>query len=628
MSENRRLRNRLVWSTALAVGALVGATTVGPTFGTGGAGESKALMRAYSAAAKGRAAIAAENETKNAISRSEEAGDTQDPTTPEQAARAVAAVEAQRAEPDPQLTPIPADRPRATAPKSRYAMAGGCYAMRPVGQPWVVRSGDNYAATADDVSAAEPFHFQATDLGKYLLWDSQEAFLAPGAPATASASADKSTIWKVTRKGGKRFAFASGGALGVDGEQRLASTDTPARRFELRLTDGCAEWPEITTNVEGRTFAGVSPFQEVRGTTDAHTHGMAFEFLGGNTHCGRPWSPFGVTVALVDCPDHTATGGNGAVLEDFLSGETSHDPVGWPTFKDWPAPHSLTHEGTYYKWMERAWQGGLRVFVNLLVENNQLCQVYPFKSQKVLTKNPTCDDMITLRWEARDMYQMQRYIDAQYGGPGKGWYRIVKNPFQARKVINEGKLAVVMGIETSVPFGCSTVANPLDYTQDVPECSAEQIVELLKEVYGWGVRQMELVNKFDNALAGVAGDAGAIGPIVNGANFLETQDFCKMRTCDPAFADGVHDNEQPTTSPGTIDAEQQDALFGAIGQLFGAGVIPAAPVYPYAAPHCNQRGLTTLGEHIIKGMAERHMIFDPDHMSVKARQSSLDLLEK
>jgi hypothetical protein len=25
----------------------------------------------------------------------------------------------------------------------------------------------------------------------------------------------------------------------------------------------------------------------------------------------------------------------------------SHDPVGWPTFKDWPAPHSLTHEGTY-----------------------------------------------------------------------------------------------------------------------------------------------------------------------------------------------------------------------------------------------------------------------------------------
>ena len=34
-----------------------------------------------------------------------------------------------------------------------------------------------------------------------------------------------------------------------------------------------------------------------------------------------------------------------------------------------------------------------------------------------------------------------------------------------------------------------------------------------------GVRQMELVNKFDNALAGVAGDSGTIAPFVNLANF-------------------------------------------------------------------------------------------------------------
>ena len=68
----------------------------------------------------------------------------------------------------------------------------------------------------------------------------------------------------------------------------------------------------------------------------------------------------GVTVALVDCPDHTATGGYGGVLESVLSGEPGHDPVGWPTFKDWPAPHSLTHEGTYYRWLERAWRGGQR----------------------------------------------------------------------------------------------------------------------------------------------------------------------------------------------------------------------------------------------------------------------------
>ncbi len=51
------------------------------------------------------------------------------------------------------------------------------------------------------------------------------------------------------------------------------------------------------------------------------------------------------------------------------------------------------------------------------------------------------------------------------------------------------------------------------------------------------------------------------------------------------------------------------------------------PLYP-KGPHCNARGLTTLGDHTIAGMAKRHMLFDPDHMSVVARKSSLDLTEK
>ncbi len=51
--------------------------------------------------------------------------------------------------------------------------------------------------------------------------------------------------------------------------------------------------------------------------------------------------------------------------------------------------------------------------------------------------------------QSRDLYALQNYIDAQSGGPGKGWFRIVTDPFQARKVINQGKLAVVEGIEVS-----------------------------------------------------------------------------------------------------------------------------------------------------------------------------------
>ncbi|NUR25471.1 MAG: hypothetical protein HOV83_06420, partial [Catenulispora sp.] len=334
---------------------------------------------------------------------------------------------------------------------------------------------------------------------------------------------------------------------------------------------------------------------------------------GGAAHCGKPWDRFGAPYALVDCPDHSATGGYGGVLETVLSGKPHHDPVGWPTFKDWPAPSSLTHEGTYYRWLERSWRGGQRIFVNLLVENNQLCRIYPYKRSP---KYAACDDMTSVRREGRDMYRMQDYVDAQFGGPGKGFYRIVTDPFQARRVINAGKMAVVMGIETSVPFGCTMKL-------DVPACDAAEIDRQLDQVRRMGVRQMELVNKFDNALSGVAGDNGEVGVAVNTANFLETGSFWDMEHCEPA--DGQSHDRDQVAAP-DISAGQQDALFGAIERLFGPGGAPAVPVYP-PPDHCNGRGLTTLGEHTIAALAKRHMIFDPDHMSVRARNAALDQVD-
>ena len=286
---------------------------------------------------------------------------------------------------------------------------------------------------------------------------------------------------------------------------------------------------------------------------------MAFEFLGGEVHCGRPWHPYGVTYALRDCEDHTATAG-GARPWSFLSGDPDgHDPVGWPTFRDWPAPDSLTHEGTYYRWMERSWRGGLRLFVNLLVENNKLCELYPLKRN-------SCDDMDSIRLQARRMRQFERYVDAQAGGPGEGWYRIVRSPFEAREVINDGKLAVVMGIETSVVFGCTVKL-------DVPQCGKDEIDRQLDTVHRMGVRQMELVNKFDNALSGVAGDEGTTGVAVNSANFLETGSFWRMRSCPSTYGDRVHDKEQYAVPR---EVSERDPLFGAIADAY-APELPAQP---------------------------------------------------
>ncbi|HSI26102.1 MAG TPA: hypothetical protein VK948_01740, partial [Aeromicrobium sp.] len=297
--------------------------------------------------------------SRNSISRGPATAGAIDPTTRAQAATSEGAADAQRAEPDPTLvsTTSAEYRRHADVPQDKYAMAGGCYALQSnANNMWVTRDGaSGYRANAPLAASAEPFWFQAVDLGTYLLWDSQKRFLSHANAQTAQAAAtpSPSTEWEVAQvTGGFTFAGAGTRKLGTDAQGVLVTTTQ--RPFALHKVDGCAAWPEVSLEVSGPAFGGKTPIQEVRGYVDAHTHGMAFEFLGGDVHCGRPWHRYGVVSALKDCPDHAVANGNGAILENFLRHGTpngSHDPVGWPTFVDWPAPDSLTHEGTYWKWI-------------------------------------------------------------------------------------------------------------------------------------------------------------------------------------------------------------------------------------------------------------------------------------
>ena len=140
--------------------------------------------------------------TKNAISRAPAAPGTTDPTTRVQAAAAIDAAAAQRTEPDPTLVTASGAgyRPHADVPEDQYAMARGCYALRSSNGKWVVRSGTGYRATLSTSSTAERFHFQATDLGTYLLRDSQLRFLTSTSGATtATTKPAKAAEWDSAR---------------------------------------------------------------------------------------------------------------------------------------------------------------------------------------------------------------------------------------------------------------------------------------------------------------------------------------------------------------------------------------------------------------------------------------------
>ncbi|WP_205696533.1 Coagulation factor 5/8 type domain-containing protein [Conexibacter sp. SYSU D00693] len=494
---------------------------------------------------------------------------------------------------------------------ARYALVHGCYALQSQASgKFIAQTATGYRATASGAGEAEPFRMQATQLGQYLLYGKDRDFLAgDGTAVEPAAQPSPAADWRVDADGerytltlpatGRRLRATADGAVSLAG----GGVDDAAR-FSFVEADGCPEYPEIDAGIEGVPPKGRTPYDRVVGTFDGHLHMMAYEFLGGRVHCGAPWHRYGAPYALPDCMGGDPV--NGAVsqgVDAVYTGEVGTVQEGWPTFEGWPNYHSVTYEQTYWKWMERAWKGGLRLVVNLFVDNEVLCNVYPLK------KNP-CNDMHSVRLQHQRITQLQDYVDAQYGGPGKGFFRIVTSPSEARRVINDGKLAVVLGIEVSRLFECGVQL-------DKPQCTKEQVDRRLDEVHRLGVRGMEVVNKFDNAFSGVAGDRGTTGVIVNAGNFLQTGAFWKMQTCPGDGHD--HDREQ-TTLAGT----DRDSIFNGLAAFLPLSV---PPLYP-AGPHCNARGLTPLGEHLVRKMVEKGMMVDPDHMSVVARAKLLDILEQ
>lgn len=492
-----------------------------------------------------------------------------------------------------------------------YAYANGCYALKDLtANRYVVKDATGYSSSAATVAAATPFRMQATALGRYLLYGPDGRMPATGLlnTITGNTQPGPAADWRLSDTAGKLtlVSVQTGKELGVNALGKLVQSSPGSPRWSFAAATGCAKFPEIEVNVSGTPFKGSSPTAKVRGFLDDHIHLGAFEFLGGRFHCGRPWSPYGVNVALVDCADHQPNGA-AAVVENFISTGSpvgTHSTEGWPSFAGWPRDESQTHEGTYWKWIERAWRSGLRIMVNDLVENRALCELYPYKQNN-------CNDMASAYKQAEDMRALQDYIDAQFGGPGKGFFRLVKSSAEARKVVNEGKLAVVLGIEVSEVLDCGQF-------NGTPNCDPAKIDAELDKLYATGVRSMFPVHKFDNALGGTKFDSGGTGVLVNTGNKYVTGQFWTADHCD----DPDHDN---TPTPiGDAEAQTVYTLFGPVltqplfqGQL---------PVYP-PGPHCNPKGLSALGDYVIRGMMKRGMIVETDHMSMKARRQTLTILE-
>lgn len=542
------------------------------------------------------------------------------------------------------------------------AWANRCVSLR-ADDDWLVPGEDTYTWAWNGEPQAARFRLQAADLGVYLLQDADGNYLVAESEELSRVSSLESDMTRVENLvvddgyisggewqmeaaalGGPRVQLLNrrnGAYLGRAGlaEEALAITLEPA--------EGCATFPELSLDATGTIARTTFEDGTLYGIADAHSHILSnFGFGGGGVFHGGAFHRLGVEHALPDCaPFHgeagrqdffgyafDAAGNNTAdmteLIDDLLVGELEDDnhlTAGYPDFPDWPdATHRATHQTQYYRWLERAWMGGLRLVVQHATTNSIICTF--MVGDDLEPSRYDCEDMTAVDRIIDETWAMQDYIDAQAGGAGKGFFRVVTSPAEAREVIEAGKMAVVLGIEASDLFRCNLTPRP-----GGPTCDEAWVESQLDSYYARGVRSIFPNHKYDNRFT--PGDGS--GDFIELGNFFNSGHWTnKTATCPEGVPSGFDGGR---ISFGGLAEPRSEYLSEAPNDL---SAFPDAPMDtaltfvgrildgPIEGSWCQNATLTDVGEALFRGMMARGMIIELDHLPMWSYQRAFEILEE
>jgi microsomal dipeptidase-like Zn-dependent dipeptidase len=226
----------------------------------------------------------------------------------------------------------------------------------------------------------------------------------------------------------------------------------------------------------------------------------------------------------------------------------------WPHFSD------IAHQQVPADWLKEAYDHGLKVLVVSAVNNEVLCRglrvLYPGKNDFA------CDDMSNLKLQVKAFNEFDRKHD---------WYEIALHPWHARKIIHEGKLAVVVAAESSHMF---------------PPSEGDFKAQL-DELYRMGLRSLQIVHERDNRFAGAA---------PHRSNFIPHQITSNPLTTLKAWFEG---DKFDTHWVGSFDLENGK----------------------------NRKGLLGPGYELVDAMVQRRLLIDASHYSEKAFDDLYNLVK-
>lgn len=465
-----------------------------------------------------------------------------------------------------------------------------------------------YEAQAGTIDSAMTFFLKPADLGVYILYDEDSKWMNVNWFNAIIRNTDRQdTIqWRIDPQENGAFSLYSitkNKYVGISGTSLVWKSKVDnSCLFAFEETTGNNPFPEAETYVSILDADGdeVAP-EDALATPEvgemiigyADTHGHINHNLGSGqvTFVMDAFHPFGIQEALNSCAGWHGNGGTLDIWGAAVDGMTGHDTDGYPNFDYWPTSYSTNHQQTYYKWLERSWLAGQRVFVQQCVNNEILGTIMntlpPYKGA------PT-DDMTVADLQIENIYKMQDYIDAQCGGPGKGWFRVVTSSTEAREVISEGKMAVFLSLEMDTVFGVDQDYIGLYEAGEIDKATCDAklaaVEAQLDKYYAAGVRSVFPVHALNNGFAGCQLYQGEIFSIMNKLN---TGDY---------YQPEVSDNPRVFYKQAKADLPED------------------------AQGHGNVLGLTKTGEWLIHQLIDRKYVIEVDHMSDNTFNEVLDIL--
>ena len=370
----------------------------------------------------------------------------------------------------------------------------------------------------------------------------------------------------------------------------------------FRFTNQVLPGITLTDAVTGTNYE-VDEDAPVWGFADTHAHPAHNLGFGKRLIIGKANAPLSDTYSDFLCNVNHSIGASGVLNTPFIGGADPHPIMkGWPDFIGFPKFDSKTHQQQHVEFLKRAWQGGLRLLSALAIANMYLPSIALGPGND---GSPFDDESSVLE----QIQEIKNIAAAQ-----SSWMEIAYTAKDARRIILQGKLAVVLGAETdnfgnfkTASFNWNDNVNPANAKLvTITDATAENLLEnKLNQYYELGIRQVTPIHY----ISGVFGGAAVFRAEIAMIQFAFNNNISVTSGVDKKIPFALKDDY----SAKMVLAGETEGSY--LNKIIGRN----------STGNINELGMTNIGFKLIGKLMDKGFIIDGEHMGYKTKDNLFTL---